>query len=126
MSLATFLTALCSFDSIFLESSSSTDHSSSADVHEVPKSDYRERWVLRLLEMLPNEVSSVIYAECSPTGNDWTEDVHAQKTAFDIFCSPLRETVMLRGGEKLPNVYSAPDYRFRKDFLALNANAGSP
>jgi hypothetical protein len=126
LSLADFLTAICAFDTILLENSSRASYFNSADVQPIKESETKT-WVDQLRELLPSKVAKTINAAPFLDKHEVVlEGFRAQEVAFDIFHSPLRETVKLQGGEKIPEVYMSPTYKFRGDFTRLNMASGNP
>ena len=123
-SLADFLTALCIYDSIFLDSRSAWNerqllidsaHSGSLDHASLS-------WVNQLKKLLPRDVSA-----CISSHYKWVSigEKKSCSTAFDIFNSPKREDLRLQPGEKIPNVYYADDYQYRPEFDNLNREHGN-
>lgn len=125
VSLADLLTALCTFDTIMLESSSRASLYNSGDVQNV-KSNGRndEYWVDSLLALLPSDIRNVFYAaQLTNYKEVIKENDKAQKLAFDIFTSELSELVELKNGEKLPDVYTSKSYAYLNDFIKLNQSS---
>ncbi len=124
-SLADFLTALCIYDVIFLDSRSAwnerqliRDYARSGSLDHADVS-----WVNQLKELLPPQVS-----ECISTDYNWVGIGERQSCAraFDIMNSPTKEVVRLQPGEEIPKVYFANDYQYRPEFDRLNDEHGQP
>jgi hypothetical protein len=110
-SLADFLSALCLYDDLVLESSSQVTGSQS------------HSWVEEMKSMLPAEVAKLVEESTSSSFDEDEED--SIKRAFDVMTSPLRSSLELPEGAKIPNVYYAQDYAYREAFCDLNKAAGS-
>jgi len=122
VSLADFLTSICIYDDILLESSSWASVYNAGDVQKIP--DKRgESWVHQLKKLLPDEISKHIW-DSPLSGDEITENERAQELAVDIFCSELYPNVQLKRGEKIPGVYTSPSYVYRKNFLIINEAKG--
>ena len=128
LSLADFLTALCIYDQILLESSSAWNEK------QLRAEGYRTAtretidgssagWVAQLKRLLPKRVS-VLISDAAFHKSIIDEEEAASK-ALQIFTSPLKQTVLLEPGEKIPNVYYAPDYIYRERFTKLNDAAST-
>jgi hypothetical protein len=122
-SLADFLTALCVYDFIFLDSRSAwnekellRDSARSGSLDHVDLS-----WVNQLKELLPPEV-----ADCISSDYNWAGIGEKQSCsrAFDIFNSAKKVDLLLQQGEEIPRVYYADDYQYRPEFDRLNMNHG--
>jgi len=130
VSTAQFLTALCIYDHLSLEGSSSGHEDSQADViadgtHRIRR-DFCSSWVMDLLKELPSEVSSVISANEYSSADFDQRNFRSRRLAFTLYASPLVERLRLRRGEKLPDVYTAESHVDRPFFERMNSQAGSP
>jgi hypothetical protein len=123
-SLADFLTALCIYDVIYLDSRSAwnekqliRDYTRSGSLDHADVS-----WVNQLKELLPPQVSACISTENSGC----IGERQSCARAFDIMNSPTKEVVRLQPGEEIPKVYFADDYQYRSEFDRLNDEHGHP
>jgi len=122
-SLADFLTALCIYDRIRMESSSGwnekrlvPDEGSGDLAHRDP------RWVDQLKQLLPPSVSSLI--DSFPMRSARWQEEQSSARAFDIMTSPTKELIRLEPDEAIPSVYFADDYVYRPIFDGLNKESG--
>src|SRR5882724_10216203 len=125
-SLSDFLMALCVYDEIFLDSSSAWNE------EELKREGYNSddsldnssaSWAEQLKRLLPRDVSRIIRTDFFGGGLAIDEAESCSK-AYDIMSSPLGSEVLLSPDEKIPNVYFADDYVYRKDFNRLNQKNG--
>lgn len=124
-SLADFLTALCIYDEILLDSSSSRkDKEPEAEgCGQGGRLDESKSWVEQLKGLLPQHVSALI--RTSEFGGVHTiDEKESCSKAFDVISSPLKKDILLEHGEKIPNVYFAKDYVYRAIFEKLNKDSG--
>ena len=127
-SLADFLTAVCLYETILLDSSSAWNDK------ELQREGYSSgeildgstaSWAEQLVRLLPNDIAQLIKVDHFNGQATIDEDESCQK-AFDIICSPLKTKIDLQKTEKLPNVYFADDYVYRSRFERINAASGNP
>ena len=120
-SLADFLTAICMYEEMLLESSSAWNDK------ELRSEGYRSAgridgssagWVDQLKRLLPRSVSLLI--KNVSFGRSAINEQESCAKAYDVLCSPLKKDILLDSGEKIPNVYFAKDYIYREQFQALN------
>jgi hypothetical protein len=117
-SLGDFLTALCIYQELLIESSSGWND---ADLRTRHVSG--EGWVDSLKKLLPKEVSILI--KNTYFSDALTTEGEAMEKAYDIMTSPLKENILADPGPKLPAVYYAKDYIYREPFEQLNQENGS-
>jgi hypothetical protein len=124
-SLADFLTALCIYEVIFLDSRSAwNDKELLRDSARSGSLDHADlSWVNQLKRLLPPYVST-----CISTDYGWASIGEQQSCAraFDIMNSPTREVISLQPGDEIPKVYFADDYQYRPEFDRLNDEHGHP
>ena len=124
-SLADFLTALCIYEVIFLDSRSAwNDKELRRDLARSGSLDHADlSWVNQLKQLLPPTVS-----RCISTDYNWVSIGEQQSCAraFDIMNSPTKESINLQPGDEVPKVYFADDYQYREQFDRLNDDHGHP
>ncbi len=132
VSLAQILTAICLYDVILVEGSSTGHYNSAVDIipshGKMISRDQASNWVNDLCKMLPKEIQTIIKSEPFYTTNDriLKLDGPSQELAFNLFKTHLRNRMILKSNEKIPNVYSSKTYINRKRFEELNNKSDSP
>lgn len=137
VSLSQFLTAICIYDCIVIESSSRASWVNKADVQDIEEYELSElgyprpkdTWVVQLCNELPSKIADILSP--SPLLADekkhlFVYDERAKILAFRLFQSPLRHKLRLVDGEKIPNVYTSKSYVCRKFFEDLNLKSSDP
>ena len=143
-SLAQFLTAICLFDQIYLDSSSLPSGYGWEEEGVLTKGDevdlegynplYLEEidfsgdsnsaptpWVEEMLQYLPNSIRNMISINRVMPRQKSLSHGDSCKLAYDILCSALHTRLILKGDWKIPNVYTDPSYLFRHTFEDINS-----
>lgn len=144
-SLAQFLTTVCLFDQIHLDSSSlpsgygweqdgraltkaqemeiegyntelvGLDFNGNADEAPIP-------WVYEMAQHLPPSIRSILSTtSLGLPEQDTLTHSESCEIAYDIFCSGIGCKLLLLGNWKIPNVYTDSSYVLRGTFEAINA-----
>lgn len=114
LSLAEFLTAICLFDEIRIESSSII-HSRGLKEKALFSEVERRVWA-----SFQDEIAEAINFEAIRTIDLNAENDKTFKLAYDIYCSPFKKKLKLPEGLTLPDVYTSHDYIFRDEFMQIN------
>jgi hypothetical protein len=115
-SLGDFLTALCIYQELLIESSSGWNDANL----EAPGDG---GWVESLKKLLPKEVSVLI--KNTYLLESLTSEEEAMEKAYDVMTSPLKESILAGPVPQLPAVYYAKDYIYREPFEQLDRENGS-
>lgn len=148
ISLAEFLTAICLFDFVVLDSSSysfqasleggsgviSKDLEIELEGYEIDdpwveetlaRCENPQSWVEELLDYLPSEVRlPVVISRTGP----YTKSLMLREScdiAYEVFCSAFQENLLWLDKWKLPNVYTDPSYILRPKFERINEKNGN-
>lgn len=143
-SLAQFLTAICLFDQIYLDSSSLPSGYGWEAEGILTKEDevdlegynplYLEEidfsgdsnsaptpWVEEMLQYLPKSIRNIISINLVMPRQESLSHGDSCKLAYDIFCSALHTRLIPKGDWKIPNVYTDPSYILRYKFKDINS-----
>lgn len=112
-SLADFLTAICIYQELLIESSSGWNDTELRRARGV----VGDSWVDSLRGFLPKEIALLIK---NAYFSDPEASEEAMEQAFDILSSPMKDSLLAESIPQLPLVYFAKDYVYRPFFEKMN------
>jgi len=115
ISVAQFLTSICLFDKIFLESSSKIDTSLLQYGIQTEENPAQIDWVVELLEFLPPEVTKLIETTESSISND-----DSIRIAYNLISSKSTRDKIIDLNAPIPKTYTASDYHYKPFFEEIN------